>query len=139
MFNQEFMKTNSKFVANLFKSCGLLVPFVVVSCGENPEKNQDLQDVTLMDINNETGEKQQTTTKTTKQQTIAENDEVQEKKEEQQPIKEEIEDEKQEEVKEGKNAEAAQTAEQPSTVGGDEVQGKKEDVEKGCESKGSDN
>lgn len=28
------MKTNSKFAANLFKSCGLLMPFVVVSCGE---------------------------------------------------------------------------------------------------------
>ena len=43
---------NSKFVANLFKSCGLLVPFVVVSCGENPEKNQDLQDSTLSDMKN---------------------------------------------------------------------------------------
>ena len=34
---------NSKFVANLFKSCGLLVPFVVVSCGENPEKKQEIK------------------------------------------------------------------------------------------------
>lgn len=46
------MKTNSKFVANLFKSCGLLVPFVVVSCGENPENTNELQDLTFVNGDN---------------------------------------------------------------------------------------
>lgn len=51
------MKMNSKFVANLFKSCGLLVPFVVVSCAENPEtektkSNDELNDLTFVNGDN---------------------------------------------------------------------------------------
>ena len=35
------MKTNSKFVSNLFKSCGLLMSFVCVAACDNKDDNEN--------------------------------------------------------------------------------------------------
>lgn len=61
MYRKNIMKINSKFTVNLFKSCGLLMPFIVVSsCGSKGKGNNGGKQ-----SNTESGNKKQGNTNVT--------------------------------------------------------------------------
>ena len=51
------MKTNSKFVSNLFKSCGLLMSFVCVAACDNKDDDTNKGDNNKANNGNKTEEK----------------------------------------------------------------------------------